>query len=322
MCPMAVTEAAPSQAPAPVSRPARAPAGWLDTDPADLRPTVLVLGGFMTSAPIYRDFEAALRARGAADVVVAPIWTPDWILASVRGMGPLTTRAGKALLRASAASEASPASRGAPVLIVGHSAGGMLARLLTSPVPFEGRRLNGSSRIGAIVTLGTPHVATDGGRWGGRIARAVARFAEVNVPGACFAPTTGYLSVASRAIAAGENPRDGTGRFVRQLYDGVLPQPGVDPVTGDGLVPTASALLEGATQLVLDGAVHAPARRLVAGRARGVADRADGPPGPCPGPAVGGGGAVGGRIPGRGDRRRGSFDGGEAARLSCGPVRG
>jgi hypothetical protein len=175
-------------------------------------------------------------------------------------MGPLTTRAGKALLRASAASAASPASRGAPVLIVGHSAGGMLARLLTSPVPFEGRRLNASSRIGEIVTLGTPHVAS-GGRWGGRIARAVARYLELNVPGACFAPTTGYLSVASRAIAAGEASRDGTGRFVRQLYDGVLPQPGVDPVTGDGLVPTASALLEGANQLVLDDAVHAPARR-------------------------------------------------------------
>jgi hypothetical protein len=214
----------------------------------------------MTSAPMYRDLEAALRARGAAAVVVALIWTPDWILAAVRGMGPLTTRAGKALLRASAASAASPASGGAPVVIVGHSAGGMLARLLTSPVPFEGRHLNGSSRIGAIVTLGTPHIAT-GGRWGGRIALAVARFADLNVPGACFAPTTGYLSVASRAIAAPREAGDGTGRFVRQLYDGVLPQPDVDPVTGDGLVPTAAALLDGANQLVLDEAIHAPGRR-------------------------------------------------------------
>jgi hypothetical protein len=256
---MTAAEPAPSPAATPGAAPARAP--WLDTDPAELQPTVLVLGGFMTSAPIYREFAAALRARGASEVVVAPIWTPDWMLAAVRGMGPLTTRAGKALLRASAASAASPASRGAPVLIVGHSAGGMLARLLTSPVPFEGRRLNGSSRIGAIVTLGTPHVATTGGRWGGRIARAVARFAEVNVPGACFAPTTGYLSVASRAIAAAGTPADGTERFVRQLYDGVLPQPGVDVVTGDGLVPTRAALLEGTAQLVLDDAVHAPAGR-------------------------------------------------------------
>ena len=80
------------------------------------------------------------------------------------------------------------------------------------------------------------------------------------MPGACFAPTTGYLSVASRAIAAGEVPGDGRERFTRNLYDGVLPQPGVDPITGDGLVPTVSALLDGSRQLVLDDAVHAPAR--------------------------------------------------------------
>jgi hypothetical protein len=252
---MAAPDAARTAAGAPVTQPDQA--AWLDCDPADLQPTVLVLGGFMTSAPVYRAFATALQARGAAGVVVASIWTPDWVLASVRGMGPLTTRAGKALLRASAASAASPASRGAPVLVIGHSAGGMLARLLTSPVPFEGRRLNGSSRIGAIVTLGTPHVAA-GGRWGGRIARAVARFAEVNVPGACFAPTTGYLAVASRAIAARSGAEDGSERFVRGLYEGVLPQPGVDPVTGDGLVPTEAALLDGARQVVLDDAIHAP----------------------------------------------------------------
>jgi len=241
--------------------PAPAAPGWLEADPADLRPTVLVLGGFITSAPWYGPFAALLRARGAAGVIVAPIWTPDWLVAAFRGLGPLTTRAGKALLRASAASAASPASRGAPVLVVGHSAGGILARLLTSPIPFEGRELNGSSRIGAIVTLGTPHVV-DGGRWGGRVARVANRFAERAVPGACFAPTTGYLAVASRACAAREAAEDGTERFVRRLYDDLLPQPGLDPVSGDGLVPTAAAMLDGARQLVLDSAVHGPGMRV------------------------------------------------------------
>ncbi len=240
----------------PSARPA-----WRETNPADLRPTVLVLGGFITSAPWYRPFAAALEARGAAEVIVAPIWTPDWILAAIHGLGPIMTRAGRTLLRASAASAMSSASRGAPPLVVGHSAGGILARLLTSPVPFDGRRLNGSSRIGAIVTLGTPHVAGEG-RWGGRIARAVVRFADLNLPGACFAPTTGYLSVASRAISARVATGDGAERLVRRLYDGILPQPGVDPVSGDGLIPTSAALLEGARQVVLDGAVHGPGARV------------------------------------------------------------
>ena len=91
-----------------------------------------------------------------------------------------------------------PASRGAPILYVGHSAGGIVGRLLTSPEPFEGRRLGASGRIGALVTLGTPHLVGDEARWGGRVATAGARFANRHVPGACFAPTTGYLAVASQ----------------------------------------------------------------------------------------------------------------------------
>ena len=120
------------------------------------RPTVLVIGGFITSPPLYRPFVQRLLDRGAADVIVASVWTTDWLLASWQGMGTILTRASRALLRASARS--AELSLGAPVLVVGHSAGGMTARLLTSPVPFAGRPLHGSSRIGAIVTLGTPHV--------------------------------------------------------------------------------------------------------------------------------------------------------------------
>jgi triacylglycerol esterase/lipase EstA (alpha/beta hydrolase family) len=145
-------------------------AGWRDTDPADLSPVVLVAGGFLTMAGWYRPMAAALRARGAADVVIAPVFTPDWILSAVRGLGPVTTRVGRALLRAGEASAVHPASRGAPILYVGHSAGGIVGRLLTSPEPFEGRRLGASGRIAALVTLGTPHLVGDAARWGGRVA--------------------------------------------------------------------------------------------------------------------------------------------------------
>ena len=73
-------------------------------------------------------------------------------------------------------------SLGAPVLVVGHSAGGLDARLLTSPVPFRGRRLNGAGRIGAIVTLGTPHHVRDGGRLGARVGAEAVTFANAVVP--------------------------------------------------------------------------------------------------------------------------------------------
>ncbi|MGH7295229.1 MAG: hypothetical protein ACRELB_09860, partial [Polyangiaceae bacterium] len=46
---------------------------------------------------------------------------------------------------------------------------GITARLLSSPEPFDGRRLGGAARMGAIVTLGTPHLVSPTGRAGRRL---------------------------------------------------------------------------------------------------------------------------------------------------------
>ena len=215
-------------------------------------PVVLVLGGFLTSPPLYRPLVLDLLDRGAADVVVARVWTMDWLLAAWRGLGPVLTRSGRALLRASARSET--VALGAPVLVVGHSAGGVSARLLTSPVPFAGRTLNASGRIGAIVTLGTPHLVAEPAL--GRPARGAenAQFVNEHVPGPFFAPTTGYLSVASRRRAG---RRDGTPGERRTWRGYHFITGSEDPVIeGDGLIPLASALLPGATSLVFDDAAH------------------------------------------------------------------
>jgi hypothetical protein len=234
---------------------------WLEADPEELAPVVLIVGGFLTTPGWYRPLAHALRAEGAAEVLVARVYPPDWILTTVRGLGPVTTRVGRALLEASARSAEHPASRGAPILYLGHSAGGVVGRLLTSPVPFEGRRLNASGRIGALVTLGSPHLVGDEARWGGRVGEAGARFANRHVPGAFFAPTTGYLAVASRYIVGHDEAEDGRSRFMRRLYEDVHPAPDQPFVAGDGLVPVASALLPGARHLVLDDAVHGPGVR-------------------------------------------------------------
>ncbi len=222
-------------------------------------------GGFLTMPGGYDSLAAILRARGAADIVVAPVYPPDWILAAARGLGPITNRVGRALLEAGSRSAGSPASRGAPVLYVGHSAGGLIGRLLTSAVPFEGRAMRAAGRIGALVTLGTPNVASpgaaDAGRWGRRVGEAGAHFAQRHVPGATWAPTTGYVSVASRCLVGRLDARDAGERFIRRLYEDVHPQPDLDSVEGDGLVPVAAALLPGSRQVVLADAVHGPSRR-------------------------------------------------------------
>jgi hypothetical protein len=216
-------------------------------------PTVLVLGGFMTSPPFYRPFVGRLLGRGVADVVVARVWTQDWLLAAARGLGPILTRSGRALLAASERS--AEVGAGAPVLVIGHSAGGMSARLLTSPAPYAGRQLNASGRIGAIVTLGTPNVVSLEGGSRNRIGAEAAAFANREVPGAFFAPGVGYLSVASTAVTGRSDGTDPE-RRAWNMYQGLLPDPAVGEMAGDGLIPLGSALLPGAPSLVLDDAHH------------------------------------------------------------------
>lgn len=231
--------------------------GWLD-DPTAVEPTVLVIGGFLSSPPLFGPFRRRLLERGVADVVVAPVWLPDWVLAAFRHRSaPLVTRAGRALLEAGDRSGATSASRGAPILVVGHSAGGGLARLLTSPEPFEGRRYAAAGRIGALVTLGTPNHVHPHGEIGHRLSTAASEFLEAHAPGPAFAPTTGYLTIGSRVDVA---RRLGTRSERRQhrFYAGLVGPGAPDEIVGDGVVPLDVALLRGAPSIVFDDVVHGP----------------------------------------------------------------
>jgi hypothetical protein len=228
--------------------------GWLSR-PDSIAPTVLVLGGFLTAPPVYRPMVRRLLDRGAAGAVVAGVWTPDWLLAGVRDIGPICTRSGRALLDAIRLSR--EVSGGAPVLLVGHSAGGITGRLLTAEEPLPGRRFGAAYWIGAIVTLGTPHRLSAGQGIGRRINEVAASLADHTVPGACFAPEIGYLSVASRAIHS--DPRgNGRERVAHLLYRSVIGRAAVPGTEGDGLVPVVATGLSGARQLILDEPIHGP----------------------------------------------------------------
>jgi hypothetical protein len=220
-----------------------------------LRPTVLILGGFLTAPPLYDPLARRLTARDAAGVVIARVWTPDWLLAMTRGTGPIATRSGLALQSAIRMSR--EISRGAPILIVGHSAGGFMGRLLTAPEPYPGRKFGAAAHIGAIVTLGTPHQMAAGLGIGRRLNQIVASVADAAVPGSFWAPQIGYVSVASRAVLA--NPHgDGRERIAHLLYRSVIGRAAVPGTEGDGLVPVAATRLDGARQILLDSHIHGP----------------------------------------------------------------
>jgi hypothetical protein len=219
-------------------------------------PTVLVIGGFLSSPPVYGPFRERLLERGVRHVEIAQIWTPDWILSVRRGGGPIATRAARSLLKAVEVAD------GVPLLIVGHSSGGVAARVLTATEPYEGRRFAGARRVGAIVSLGSPHInamEADPARWKGS---GTATFANQHVPGAFWAPRVGYLSVASRWLAGRDDPeQDGREKTARRFYEQVLSPPYPPVIEGDGLIPVEAALLPGARHIVLDDVAHAPGAR-------------------------------------------------------------
>jgi hypothetical protein len=185
--------------------------------------------------------------------VVASVWTPDWLLAGWRGVGPICTRSARALREAVRLSAIS--SGGAPLLVVGHSAGGVTARLLTAAEPFPGRRFGAVHHVGAIVTLGTPHRLASGEGIGRRMNEVAASVADAAVPGACFAPRIGYVSVASRSVV-GDPWGDGRERIAYLMYRSVIGRAAVPGTEGDGLVPVSATRLDGARQVLLDNVVH------------------------------------------------------------------
>ncbi len=233
------------------------PADWRAA-PDDVVPVVLLLGGFLTSPPFYRPFRRRLLDRGAAAVIVSNVWTPDWVLAAFRGLGPIVGRGARALARARAEAARDPRTRAAPLLVIGHSAGGIVGRLLTSEAPFAGSRHAFAADVGALVTLGSPHQVAASRFVGRRVGTVAAAHANRVVPGAAFAPTTGYVAVASRAIT-GRADGGGRERVAWRLYQGLLHDPSAVAIEGDGLVPVRSALLDDAREVILDNVIHGPA---------------------------------------------------------------
>ena len=213
-------------------------------------PHVLIVGGFTTSPPFYWPLARRLERRGAAAVHIAPIWTPDWLLAAGLGMDLIVRRAGRAIARAY--------QKGGrqPVLVVGHSAGGIISRLAMSPVPY-GRPLAAvGAAVGALVTLGSPHTVPNRAVHRRRAGFEACAFLERTTPGSWFAPRTGYVTVGSRAVQ-GTSWREGSFRTrVAGLASASLL--GADGATSwsDGLIPERCAHLVGARQVTLDGVLH------------------------------------------------------------------
>ena len=187
-----------------------------------------------------------LRRRNVVHVEIAPIWPPDWLLAGIIGFGPLLRRTGRAI------AQTYTAGGRRPIIVIGHSGGGIAARLAMSNVPFNGRLAGVAEAVGCLVTLGTPHrLAQLPNRYQHAGHQATA-FLDRESPGAYFAPRTAYLSVGSSYPVAAFPGL--LGRLSNDVFS--IAVGGDTQALGDGIVPASAVHLDGAEQLTFDDVLH------------------------------------------------------------------
>jgi len=204
---------------------------------------IVILGGFLSFAILYCGMQDDLASFTGQPVSIVDTHSLDWAAVIAipgwnRVLHKLDDTVQELVLQ-------SPTGK---VTLVGHSAGGVLARLYLSPQSFWGRTYGGLNHIDQLITLGSPHYSER--RWlhGGMMAQ----WMEKRYPGAFFAPQVRYTSVAGKLI---RGDRQGTlrERHAHMFYEEAL---GDGDVWGDGLVPLASALLDGSQQIVLEDVAH------------------------------------------------------------------
>jgi hypothetical protein len=208
-----------------------------------LRQPVVIIGGFLSFSVLYLGMRDRLAAHTGQPVSIVHLQGFEWLPAIVPvGWIHLLRQLDRTVCRA-----ASDSATG-KVTLVGHSAGGVLARLYLSPKPFLGRSYRGLDYVNHLITLGSPHYNQRKWIYGGMMSQWV----EKRQPGAFFAPQVRYTSVAGK-LTKGDRHGSPRERHTYALYQDMI---GDGTVWGDGLIPVSAALLHGSRHIVLEGVGH------------------------------------------------------------------
>jgi triacylglycerol esterase/lipase EstA (alpha/beta hydrolase family) len=207
-------------------------------------PTV-ILPGYMAGAIEYQKLEQTLNQMGFPTVTVPLRWQ-DWIpTLGGKSVTPILQQLDttvKQVLQQSGSSH---------INLVGHSAGGWVSRIYLGEKPYsihprdtEESLWNARFQVATLITLGTPHMSQE--RW----TRKNLDFVNLTYPGA-FYPDVRYVCVAGKTVYGD--------RWQSWLaYSSYRLTCGQGNCWGDGITPITAAHLEGAENLILEGAMHSP----------------------------------------------------------------
>ncbi|MGB3534249.1 MAG: alpha/beta hydrolase [Microcoleaceae cyanobacterium] len=210
-------------------------------------PTIL-LPGFFAAATDYYPLEQYLTQQGFPTVVV-PLRKRDWIpTIGGRSMIPILRKIHTTIQQTQEKYQVEK------VNLVGHSAGGWIARIYLGEKPYNiqdkpeeniSYLWNQRQSVANLITLGTPHISQE--RW----TKRNLDFVKNNYPGA-FYPDIHYICVAGKAIYGERKP----GTWL--AYNSYQLTIGNGKTWGDGITPIEAAHLAGAENLTLEGVWHSP----------------------------------------------------------------
>jgi len=209
----------------------------------------IIVPGYFAQASEYSSLERLLNKQNISTVTV-PLSKLDWLpTVGGRSMLPILKKVDATVKKML---EKYPQ---AGLNIIGHSAGGWIARIYLGREPYD---VHGdisaseavwplSKQIKTLITLGTPHRSLE--YW----TRKNLNFVNDNYPGA-FYPEIKYVCVAGKSILGDIK----LGKWL--AYNSYKLTCGQGNCWGDGITPIESAHLVGAVNLVCEGVRHAPSQ--------------------------------------------------------------
>ncbi|MGK7912964.1 MAG: esterase/lipase family protein [Synechococcus sp.] len=211
-------------------------------------PPTVILPGFFARAKEYRRLQQELEHEGYPTRIV-PLTVSSWFpTVGGRPVTPILSALDETVRQTKQEFGCDA------VNLIGHSAGGWISRIYLGDVPYCDRVWGGAQHVRTLIALGTPHFSQE--RW----TRWNIDFVNDTYPGA-FHDSIRYVCVAGKSTfgekAPWWNPQqwDGAKWLAYSSYELTG---GTGSCWGDGITPIPSAHLDGAINLVVDGAYHSP----------------------------------------------------------------
>lgn len=213
----------------------------------------VILPGYLAGAIDYADLAESLKAKGLSAVIVPLRWW-EWVpTVGGRSIAPILQSLDTTV------KQVCQQFNTTQVNLIAHSAGGWVARIYLGEKAYYDKIWHARSQVAKLITLGTPHRSLE--PW----TRRNLDFVNNSYPGA-FYEDVRYVCVAGKAVY-GERK---LGSWL--AYSSYELTCGQGNSWGDGITPITAAHLDGAENLIVEGANHSPKAGLWYGSPQILAD--------------------------------------------------